>query len=681
MADEIVPLSLSPNQREDVRVLDASDPLGIGGMDVGPEAYVPAPKPLADAIEPPKEPTVVEDESKDVPLAAAPTSPLQHPAPLQQEQPKSEIVEPVSQSNRTLIWVTAGNILLTGVLFFALTLKIYFDKSQKPNDRLADNSGNSQNLNSRLVDNDESGGSPEIDRRKTDDSNVGNPGSSDLGAGKTNDNQATVREAIAKEPYDPFKDPARWPPLVKDPDFRFDSTLELVLPRKRPQEKGDLNKLIADYCFDDSSFRNSGQLIDRRSESLPILVAKVRELNGKYDGRFKNEKLFELMSVMGDEAQKELVKIVADKNLSLKARSFAVGALGKTRRMRDGEISLIVEYARSVENQLIKQHFYTVLKAIEDNGAYNADAEDLLLKILSLPNVSLRQLEQGFNIFARMGKGCRKSAPIIARNLKASPEVTVAGLKAIISIGPEAADAVPVLIGMMTGDSENDALVIRALGAIGPKSEPAIGTLLALFRESTDEKIRVLAAESIGKIGTVAESATEALLAELSKAEENPDSPVRVALHLALSRIRGDQSRSLGYLQKTIRENRVSARAYAIEAAGTLGKDGEALVPDLVKIIRASREIHGVSADAMNAIGNLGKYGAMGLSCLVAKINRVKVWRYENLDTVIDTIGKIGQGNPRAIRTLKQMWDFYGRPKERDVAGHWYNLLSRSSGE
>jgi len=171
----------------------------------------------------------------------------------------------------------------------------------------------------------------------------------------------------------------------------------------------------------------------------------------------------------------------------------------------------------------------TAAEALGERGSEAAEAIPALEGALS------RDKRPRPAFFRALWKIDRKYVPLSLRAVKSLPQESA--LVLLEEIGPEAAEAVPAIISFLVSAKRDlrfspyGSPELRALAAIGGPAVPALVDGLA----KEDVILRVLAAETLGKIGADAETAVPAL----EKALSDEDDEVRREAAKALRKIRG----------------------------------------------------------------------------------------------------------------------------------------------
>lgn len=175
--------------------------------------------------------------------------------------------------------------------------------------------------------------------------------------------------------------------------------------------------------------------------------------------------------------------------------------------------------------------------------------------------------------------------------------------KALGEIGPDAADAVPMLLSMVTDWERNhDAehcshAAVVALGRIGKKAVDAVPVLIRQVEQRSVEWMRIAAAEALGEIGLSTKPALTALAEALEgRAYQRPAYEVKIAAAEAIRRLNGDVEPTIPVLIEclSVKEfetfnltyfpgvrDAVAVRTRATRALGQLGGRATAAVPAL----------------------------------------------------------------------------------------------------
>ncbi len=246
-------------------------------------------------------------------------------------------------------------------------------------------------------------------------------------------------------------------------------------------------------------------------------------------------------------------------------------------------------------------------------------------------------------------------------------QVRIKAIEALGHIGPDAIDAVEIMIEMIRAEalfptraaicealgkisSGNDVIELltealrdenppvriaaaRALGSIGPK---AIGSLTdALTNDSAG--VRAAAAEALGLIGPAARVARSSLL----DAWEDNDLGVAIRATVAMARIGPDRENFITTLKLALDEDTHRMRVGAATGLFMLGPIARSAVPNLIDALKDnSADVRMTACDALGAIGPAAWRAAPGLIELIEDdTGRVRV----NAALALGKVGSSGE--------------------------------------
>lgn len=178
--------------------------------------------------------------------------------------------------------------------------------------------------------------------------------------------------------------------------------------------------------------------------------------------------------------------------------------------------------------------------------------------------------------------GARATA-VLVRQLKGPKCGHLAVLRGFVWLGASARDAVPELIGFLEDcrSSKRHELTIgtiEALGAIGPDAKDAVPLILQALNDD-DKWVRVKAAEALGRIAANPKEVVPALC----KAYSSIEGPWREVVVEALGKFRSRNVVAVALLIKALQDDDASMRETAAAALGELA-------PDCYKAIAPLRE-------------------------------------------------------------------------------------------
>lgn len=179
-----------------------------------------------------------------------------------------------------------------------------------------------------------------------------------------------------------------------------------------------------------------------------------------------------------------------------------------------------------------------------------------------------------------------------------NPELRFQAEQSLLQLGPQAKDAVPLLVARLKpADELLSQAATRVLVAIGTEAVPAL--LLSL--KDKDDSMRQQTARVLGKLGTKAQTSSGALADALA----DPRLPVRLAAAEALPRVDpGRLKDTLAVLQEALSDTNLTVRRRAMDQAAWIGPPAALLLAECLKHANAA-----VRADAAQVLGQLGPTG------------------------------------------------------------------------
>jgi HEAT repeat protein len=204
----------------------------------------------------------------------------------------------------------------------------------------------------------------------------------------------------------------------------------------------------------------------------------------------------------------------------------------------------------------------------------------------------------------------------------------------------------PLVQESLTGDSR----FIVGDGPGGPEDVPA--WTRALNHEDT--RIRIEAAEDLGRMGPAAADAVPALLGLWEDA--NP--LIRVAAARAVAGIDPKNEKAVPLLIEALKDEAARVRKKAVESLGDLGPSARSAVPALVKTARDPDPP--VSWAAIDALGQIGPDAEPAVPALVEALKD-----RSTRGAAVDSLGQIGRKARAAIPALLEVL------KGEDVSVRW----------
>jgi hypothetical protein len=233
------------------------------------------------------------------------------------------------------------------------------------------------------------------------------------------------------------------------------------------------------------------------------------------------------------------------------------------------------------------------------------------------------------------------------QQLRTGPEERAAAIERFRQGGP---DGVPVLIALLAGEPGRGEPDLRWTSAeiLGRMGSDAIGAEDALLAglDDADPHVRAVCAAALPQVGVPAERAVPALLARL-------ETDQRVQFVDAVGEYRGEAREAVGPLVQLV-ENAASdadLRRSAVWALGRIGPDAAAALPVLLRCLSDDRV--SVREAAAGTIGMLGAPARdQGIPALIAALaDAGPVVRCNALESLSD----FGEASRTAVPEIKQL--------------------------
>ncbi len=187
-------------------------------------------------------------------------------------------------------------------------------------------------------------------------------------------------------------------------------------------------------------------------------------------------------------------------------------------------------------------------------------------------------------------------------------------LDALLKMGAEAREAIPVLVEALENEEERTALRLQAATALIVIAPTEKRVLLALTGtlKTRDPVVRFRVAWILGQLGTAAEAAVPELI-------------------------------------RALKDTNALVRLHAVDALGKIGPPAQPAVPALVRLLRQDPPVRGNILRALGSIGGAVDKKIVGLliRAMGSEDSRVRV------EAAI-TLGKIGPVTPEVVPTLVQ---------------------------
>jgi HEAT repeat protein len=271
-------------------------------------------------------------------------------------------------------------------------------------------------------------------------------------------------------------------------------------------------------------------------------------------------------------------------------RASAADALGGIGAAARGAVPLLTDALNDTDAEFR----WTAAVALSRIDARSAQAA-LPLFIDKLKNGNHRARWDALQYIAPMGREAKAAAPAVRELVKHGNGVAAATLTAIA--GPEAGDALPVLLRVLADDWDTTDDIAR----IGAAAVPELLTVL----KDPEAKNRHLVVKALGLLASTSTAVIPALLEALKA----PDRVVRRAAAAALGGIEPRAQEAIPGLREVLRDEEPSVRLAAAAALRAIqGPDAEPAVAALVPLLsHADANIRRDTAAALAEFGAAAK--------------------------------------------------------------------------
>ena len=237
-----------------------------------------------------------------------------------------------------------------------------------------------------------------------------------------------------------------------------------------------------------------------------------------------------------------------------------------------------------------------------------------------------------------------------ARDLKdADVETRVAAVEALGAIGADAAEVTSQVLDFLLDESADDSLRIAAWEALPNFGESAVPHLIEVLDGSSQQQ--VLICDILAKIGPQAVQAVPRLLEVAS----GGDSRGRSVAIRALTEIgQNPGERYVSVLVQAISDSTsADLREQACIAAGTLGLEAKPVVPSLIEVIKSDQQR--VRWAAMEAVGKIGPDAAAAIPVIIAGLGNSFGYHPTSRRISCEVLPNLGPQAVQAIPVIEEL--------------------------
>ena len=358
--------------------------------------------------------------------------------------------------------------------------------------------------------------------------------------------------------------------LVKEGDQKIAERAAVLLGRIGATAKDALPELLA-RASQPGVAPSYGEAVRQiGSAAVPQLLATVEKENVEAIDR--EHWAIRILSGIGGPAVPRLAEALSDSRAPVRVASASALA-GMGMQAEPAEAALLA--ATSDSDARVRA---TALSALIASRASLKQTMPRIEAALSdeHPEVRLTALK----VVPELGPDARQLAPRILEALR-DKDARVR-LAALAAVGPEATQAVPVLVPQLD-DPDVQVAVIDALGRLAGAAEPAVPKLVDLLRGADKPtRLKVLA--------TLARTASPSALTEISAVSKDSDPEVRAAAFTAYAQAERDETKKLEVLTAALDDSDGAVRRAAGEALGRLGEKARAAAPRLIVCLQRDED-------------------------------------------------------------------------------------------
>ena len=159
--------------------------------------------------------------------------------------------------------------------------------------------------------------------------------------------------------------------------------------------------------------------------------------------------------------------------------------------------------------------------------------------------------------------------------------------------------------GLKDADGEVRSIAATAIGNLGSKAETAIPALIAQMGKDSNKEARETAARALGRIGKAAPTNRTAIKPLQKAATDDADPVTRTVALGALAMMEEDVPAQITALRKFLHHDEALVRMKASHALGMIGTAAKASAPEIVEVLEKETDEHRRGYIA-RALGNTG---------------------------------------------------------------------------
>jgi HEAT repeat protein len=248
-------------------------------------------------------------------------------------------------------------------------------------------------------------------------------------------------------------------------------------------------------------------------------------------------------------------------------------------------------------------------------------AVEALAKVVETPNQKSQTRLLAIYALGEIGLSSRASITALSNALQdTDQQVRLAAIRALGRMGVTASPAVPQLTNLLTDpDEEMRSATAYTLSVIGSAGKAAVPNLIKALRDQQSEKVRLSAANALGRMDTEAQTVVPALVDALKDSSEG----VRLSAANALGQLGSNAKTAVPALIEALKSDNKNVGSFAASALGRIGADAQEAIPALTEALQ--NQDRDVRLNAAVALGRMGSETRTALPALVVALKDADV--------------------------------------------------------
>lgn len=302
-----------------------------------------------------------------------------------------------------------------------------------------------------------------------------------------------------------------------------------------------------------------------------------------------------------------------------------------------------------------------VLSSLETIGE---DAVPALMRALKDRNQFI-QLAAAETL-AKIGKNARAATPSLINALRDGRK----DLKkaAALALGRIGQSAVPSLLGLLKTNNEDKVIrvaIFKAFEIMGPQAKEAVPVLIEALRDR-ERAVTFAASTALSKIGELA-------ISQLIDSAKNEDQEIRLAAVTGLGALGAKSKPSIEALARALKDEQLIIRQAATDYIGLVGPGAKIAIPELIVLTRSRDKA--LKDMSLRALGNIGEAAISAVPAVTECLNDAYPFARK---TAAEALGKIGPGAKSAIPAMLKLTQVQDK-STRDICSQALARIGKES--